>query len=99
MARRSGAGGQPVPPLRDSAGRAADSLERPHPRGRGPRAREGRSLRRGRWPGLYKLLPPTPLSSSQKKKNLSLNFEPEHEGKGHTAPTLCLALLGAGRPG
>lgn len=57
MALRSGAGGQPVPPLIDSARRAAASFRPPHPLGIRPRAREG-------WLGLCKLLLPTPMSSS-----------------------------------
>ena len=40
MALRSGAGGQPLPPLRDSARTATDNLRRPHPLG-APELTEG----------------------------------------------------------
>lgn len=57
MALRSGAGGQPVPPLRDSARRAADSLRRPpHPLGGSGLGPGGLELTEEEWPGMYKLL-------------------------------------------
>lgn len=74
MALRSGAGGQPVPPLIDSARRAADSLGRPHPLGAraygqgGPAPTEGGAA----WPVQTSAPHPHVLVL---KKNLSLDFE------------------------
>lgn len=68
MALRSGAGGQPVPPLIDFKN-CCQLLAAP-PRRLGPRVRK-------RCPGLCKLLHPHPTSLSSKinNKNLSMDFE------------------------
>lgn len=70
MALRSGAGGQPVPPLIESVRRAAASHGPPGPLAFRPKDWEG-------WPGRANFSPqPPPCPRLIKKKNLSRDFEP-----------------------